>query len=73
MGPVKVLSLFAQLLVLVGALNWRLVGYFGVDAVQVLLPKAYMRTAYITIGAAALFLVAARIMALGMPLMLGKI
>jgi uncharacterized membrane protein YuzA (DUF378 family) len=73
MGPVKVLSTFAQLLVLIGALNWGLVGYFGVDAVEVLLPKAYVRTAYIAVGASALFLVLSRIMALGMPFVFGKI
>jgi uncharacterized membrane protein YuzA (DUF378 family) len=73
MGPLKVLSTLAQLLVLIGALNWGLVGYFGVDAVEVLLPKAYVRTGYIAVGAAALFLVLARIFALAAPMMLGKI
>jgi uncharacterized membrane protein YuzA (DUF378 family) len=73
MGPLKILSILAQVLVLIGALNWGLVGYFGVDAVEVLLPKGYVRTGYIAVGAAALFLVLARIFALAAPMMLGKI
>ena len=73
MGPIKVLSFLAQILVLIGALNWGLVGYFGIDAVHVLFPKGYVNTAYITIGAAALFLVSARILTIGMPLVFGKI
>lgn len=73
MGPLKVLSILAQVLVLIGALNWGLIGYFGVDAVEVLMPKAYVRTTYIAVGAGALFLVLARILALAAPIALGKV
>ncbi len=55
-----VIDLLAQVLVLVGALNWGLVGAFNVDAVTVLVPRAAVNTVYTLVGVAALYLIACR-------------
>lgn len=56
------LHMFAQLLVLVGALNWGLVGAFDMDAVKQIVPYSYVKTVYILVGVAALYLIACRLM-----------
>ena len=56
------LNMFAQLLVLVGALNWGLVGAFDMDAVKQLVPYSYVKTVYTLVGVAALYLIACRLM-----------
>jgi uncharacterized membrane protein YuzA (DUF378 family) len=56
------LNMFAQLLVLVGALNWGLVGAFDMDAVKQIVPYSYVKTVYTLVGVAALYLIACRLM-----------
>ena len=56
----KSVHMLAQLLVLVGALNWGLVGAFNVDAVEQLVPRNWVKTVYTLVGLAALYLVACR-------------
>jgi uncharacterized membrane protein YuzA (DUF378 family) len=56
------LNMFAQLLVLVGALNWGLVGAFDMDAVKQIVPYHYVKTVYTLVGLAALYLIACRLM-----------
>ncbi len=58
----KTLNLLAQVLVLVGALNWGLVGAFNVDAVQQVVPRGWVKTVYVLVGVAALYLVACRLL-----------
>ena len=55
------LNLLAQLLVLVGALNWGLVGAFDMDAVKQIVPYSYVKTVYTAVGIAALYLIACRL------------
>jgi uncharacterized membrane protein YuzA (DUF378 family) len=50
----------AQLLVLIGALSWGLIGYSKIDAVVMIFPRQFVNTVYITIGIAALFLITQR-------------
>jgi uncharacterized membrane protein YuzA (DUF378 family) len=50
----------AQLLVLIGALNWGLFGLTRTDAVVVIFPKQFVRTVHIAVGVAALFLILQR-------------
>ncbi len=50
----------AQLLVLIGALSWGLIGYSKIDAVVMIFPRQVVNTVYITIGIAALFLITQR-------------
>jgi uncharacterized membrane protein YuzA (DUF378 family) len=56
------LNLLAQLLVLIGALNWGLVGAFDMDAVKQIVPYSYVKTVYTLVGVAALYLIACRLM-----------
>ncbi len=56
------MNFFAQILVLVGALNWGLVGAFDVDAVKQIFPYSYVKTVYVLVGLAALYLVLCRLM-----------
>jgi uncharacterized membrane protein YuzA (DUF378 family) len=56
------LNFLAQILVLVGALNWGLVGAFNVDAVKQLIPYSYVKTVYVLVGLAALYLILCRLM-----------
>ncbi len=53
----KELDWFAYLLVIVGALNWGLVGAFSVDLVQIVLgtSPALVQLVYILIGLAGLY------------------
>jgi uncharacterized protein len=64
MNPVKsVLNLInhvAQLLVLIGALNWGLIGAMRTDAVILIFPKHLVRTVHIAVGVAALYLIVQR-------------
>jgi len=57
---VNTLSLIAQFLVLVGALNWGLMGLFKKDAIVILIPSHLVRSVHITVGVAALFLILLR-------------
>jgi uncharacterized membrane protein YuzA (DUF378 family) len=50
----------AQLLVLIGALNWGLFGLTRTDAIVVIFPKQFVRTIHIAVGVAALFLIIQR-------------
>lgn len=59
-GVMKSVNMLAQLLVLVGALNWGLVGAFNVDAVEQLVPRNWVKTVYTLVGLAALYVVACR-------------
>lgn len=59
-GAMKSVHMLAQLLVLVGALNWGLVGAFNVDAVEQLVPRSFVKPVYILVGLAAAYLVACR-------------
>jgi uncharacterized membrane protein YuzA (DUF378 family) len=52
--------MLAQILVLVGALNWGLLAYANINAVEALLPKAYQQTAYKAVGIAALYIILLR-------------
>ena len=56
------LNLLAQLLVLIGALNWGLVGAFNVDAVKQIVPYSYVKHVYTVVGVAALYFIACRLM-----------
>ena len=59
-GAMNSVNMLAQLLVLVGALNWGLVGAFNVDAVEQLVPRYLVKTVYTLVGVAALYLVLCR-------------
>lgn len=61
-AAMKSVHMLAQLLVLVGALNWGLVGAFNVDAVEQLVPRNWVKTVYTLVGLAALYLVACRLL-----------
>ncbi len=50
----------AQLLVLIGALNWGLIGATRTDAVVLIFPKHLVRTVHIAVGIAALILIIQR-------------
>jgi uncharacterized membrane protein YuzA (DUF378 family) len=50
----------AQLLVLIGALNWGLFGLTRTDAIVVIFPKQFVRYVHIAVGVAALFLIIQR-------------
>ena len=56
------LSLLAQLLVLVGALNWGLYGLNKTDAIVVLFPRSFVRWVHIAVGVAALYLIVLRLL-----------
>ena len=58
----KSVHMLAQLLVLVGALNWGLVGAFNVDAVEQLVPRNWVKTVYTLVGLAAVYVVACRLL-----------
>jgi uncharacterized membrane protein YuzA (DUF378 family) len=57
---IHTLSLIAQFLVLVGALNWGLMGLYKKDAIVILIPPHFVRSVHITVGVAALFLILMR-------------
>jgi uncharacterized membrane protein YuzA (DUF378 family) len=59
-STVSFLTHVAQLLVLIGALNWGLFGLTRTDAVVVIFPKHFVRTVHIAVGVAALFLILQR-------------
>lgn len=61
-GAMKSVHMLAQLLVLVGALNWGLVGAFNVDAVEQLVPRNWVKTVYTLVGLAAVYVVACRLL-----------
>jgi len=61
MSGMKNLNLLAQLLVLIGALNWGLVGAFNMDAVQQLVPRGWLKAVYTLVGVSALYLVVCRL------------
>jgi uncharacterized membrane protein YuzA (DUF378 family) len=50
----KVVKIVAWVLVLVGALNWGLVGLFDFDLVDYLLNGAALRTVYVLVGLSAI-------------------
>jgi uncharacterized membrane protein YuzA (DUF378 family) len=54
------LTHIAQLLVLVGALNWGLIGLNKTDAVVMIFPRQFVRYVHIAVGVAALFLILTR-------------
>lgn len=54
------LTHIAQLFVLVGALNWGLIGLNKVDAVVMIFPKQLVRYIHIAVGLSALFLILTR-------------
>lgn len=56
----NILSLVAQFLVLVGALNWGLMGLYKKDAIVVFIPPHLVRSVHIAVGVAALFLILMR-------------
>lgn len=59
----RILDLFnniAQLLVLIGALNWGLIGLNKIDAVVMIFPKQFVRYVHLAVGIAALFLILQR-------------
>ena len=64
MNPFKSAMTFlnhlAQLLVLIGALNWGLIGATKVDAVAIIIPKSFIRHVHLAVGIAALFLIIQR-------------
>lgn len=64
MGLVRSTMVFlthiAQLLVLVGALNWGLIGLNKTDAVVMIFPRQFVRYVHIAVGVAALFLILTR-------------
>jgi uncharacterized membrane protein YuzA (DUF378 family) len=51
---------FAQFLVLVGALNWGLMGLNKTDAVVMIFPRQTVRYIHLAVGLAALFLIVQR-------------
>jgi uncharacterized membrane protein YuzA (DUF378 family) len=55
-----VVNMIAQILVLVGALNWGLIAYANTNAVETLVPKAYQKTVYMAVGVAALYIILMR-------------
>jgi uncharacterized membrane protein YuzA (DUF378 family) len=64
MGPVKAITNFlsnvAQFLVLVGALNWGLIGLNKTDAVVMIFPRHTVRFVHLAVGLAALYLILQR-------------
>jgi uncharacterized membrane protein YuzA (DUF378 family) len=54
------LSNLAQFLVLVGALNWGLMGLNKTDAVVMIFPRQTVRYIHMAVGLAALFLIVQR-------------
>jgi uncharacterized membrane protein YuzA (DUF378 family) len=61
-GMMKSVHMLAQLLVLVGALNWGLVGAFNIDAVEQLVPRNWVKSVYTLVGLAAVYVVACRLL-----------
>ncbi len=55
-----VINMLAQILVLAGALNWGLVAYAKINAVETLIPKAYQQFTYKAVGLAALYIIVMR-------------
>jgi uncharacterized membrane protein YuzA (DUF378 family) len=55
-----IVNMIAQILVLVGALNWGLIAYANTNAVEALIPKAYQQLAYKAVGLAALYIIIMR-------------
>ena len=53
-------SNLAQLLVLIGALNWGLIGLNKTDAVVMIFPRQLVRYVHIAVGIAALYLIIQR-------------
>lgn len=56
-----------QVLVLVGALNWGLVGAYNIDIVSVLVPKSYDGIIKMLIGLCALIVIGIRLYATTLP------
>lgn len=59
--------LAAQVLVLVGALNWGLVGAYNIDIVSVLICKSYQDIVKMLIGLCALIVIGIRLYATTLP------
>jgi uncharacterized membrane protein YuzA (DUF378 family) len=57
----NMVELLAQLLVLIGALNWGLYGLNKTDAIVVLFPKQFVRYVHLAVGVAALYLILIRL------------
>ena len=55
-----VINMIAQILVLACALNWGLVAYAKINAVEALIPKAYQQAVYKAVGLAALYVILMR-------------
>ena len=64
MNPLRafqsLLTNLAQLLVLIGALNWGLMGLNKTDAIVVIFPKQFVRYVHLAVGLAALYLILMR-------------
>ena len=60
MKVLKLIEFIAQLLVLIGALNWGMVGVFQLDPVHALFGK-YSKIIYTFVGVSALFLIVMRL------------
>jgi uncharacterized membrane protein YuzA (DUF378 family) len=64
MGAIKAVTSFvtniAQFLVLVGALNWGLIGFNKTDAVVMIFPRQTVRFVHLAVGIAALYLILQR-------------
>ncbi len=60
----KVIELIAWILVIIGALNWGLVGVFNFDLVEMLLGEAtiFSRAVYILVGVSAILLIIFKLM-----------
>ncbi len=59
-STMTLLSNLAQFLVLVGALNWGLMGLNKTDAVVMIFPRQTVRYIHMAVGLAALFLIVQR-------------
>ena len=70
----KSLNILTLLLVIVGGLNWGLVGLFGFDLVAALFGEAslFARLVYVLVGASAIWQIRSFSAALAMPAPLGS-
>jgi uncharacterized membrane protein YuzA (DUF378 family) len=57
---VKLVDVLAQFLILIGALNWGMIGLYQIDAVKEIF-GSFHKYIYITVGVAALYLIVRRL------------
>lgn len=50
----------AQLFVFLGALNWGTIGAFGINALEFVFPKTFMKSLYTVVGVSAAYLILCR-------------